>query len=367
MANLEAGVNIIINQRVAGVNTPIYPFTKTSNVQNDAGENLDTILSELATADHGNHVPTVEEEVSNLRFLRNDNTWAKIQTASTTQAGVVQLSDSTSLSDSTVAATAKAVADVQAAVDALGDIDEKFIEKTAMGVASGVATLDENGLVPSSQLPSYVDDVVEVAIAEDLASATTADGETVTPEGNKIYVNIVGDNADSKTYRWSGSAFVVISETIALGETSSTAFDGARGLEAYNHANSAHAPADATVTKASDNNGYVNIDGLDTLVYTHPAVDGASETNPHGTTAADVGLSNVENKSSAEILGEIDSALITSKLGYTPQNAATLASATQSGVMSSAYAAKLDSCLPIEVTSTEPTITDGIVFQIVTE
>lgn len=67
-----------------------------------------------------------------------------------------------------------------------------------LGVANGIATLDANGFVPSNQLPSYVDDVLEFA---DLASFPGT-GET-----GKIYVAI----DTGKTYRWGGSVYVEIS------------------------------------------------------------------------------------------------------------------------------------------------------------
>lgn len=84
------------------------------------------------------------------------------------------------------------------------------------GVANGVAELDSNGLVPTSQLPSYVDDVLEYASQ----SAFPATGET-----GKIYVAL----DTNLTYRWSGSAYVEISPSLALGETSSTAYAGNKG------------------------------------------------------------------------------------------------------------------------------------------
>lgn len=106
------------------------------------------------------------------------------------------------------------------------------IPSSQKGVANGVATLGSDGKVPSSQLPSYVDDVLEYA---NKASFPTT-GET-----GKIYVakdtNIV--------YRWSGSAYVEISSSLALGETSSTAYRGDRGKIAYDHSQSAHAPSNA--------------------------------------------------------------------------------------------------------------------------
>lgn len=94
------------------------------------------------------------------------------------------------------------------------------------GAANGLAELDANGLVPSSQLPSYVDDVLEYSSK----SAFPATGET-----GKIYVAL----DTNLTWRWSGSAYVEISPSLALGETSSTAYRGDRGKIAYDHATDA--------------------------------------------------------------------------------------------------------------------------------
>lgn len=85
-----------------------------------------------------------------------------------------------------------------------------------------------DGKVPASQLPSFVDDVIEGT----LVNSTTfndASGSAVTPESGKIYV------ANNKTYRWSGSAYVEISQGVTLGETSATAYRGDRGKTAYDH------------------------------------------------------------------------------------------------------------------------------------
>jgi len=100
--------------------------------------------------------------------------------------------------------------------------DVGAIPTTAKGAAGGVAELDANGMVPSAQLPSYVDDVLEYA------SLSTF---PVTGESGKIYVAL----DTNKTYRWSGSAYVEISESLALGETSATAYRGDRGKTAYDH------------------------------------------------------------------------------------------------------------------------------------
>ena len=104
------------------------------------------------------------------------------------------------------------------AVDSLGTASTKDA-----GVANGVAELDAAGKVPSSQLPSFVDDVIEVADYDHLP---------ITGESGKIYVTL----DTNKTYRWTGSGYAEISESLALGETSSTAYRGDRGKTAYDHA-----------------------------------------------------------------------------------------------------------------------------------
>ena len=66
------------------------------------------LANSKADSSHGNHVPATTS-ANNLRFLRCDNSWATIQSASTSQSGVVQLSNSTSSTSTTLAATASAV------------------------------------------------------------------------------------------------------------------------------------------------------------------------------------------------------------------------------------------------------------------
>lgn len=117
------------------------------------------------------------------------------------------------------------------------------ISKDDKGVANGIATLDDAGKVPASQLPSYVDDVLEGYLkAEDgkfykEAAYTTA----YTPEDGKIYVEL----STNKSYRWSGSTYVEIAGGVALGETEQTAYRGDRGKIAYDHSQTPHAPAEA--------------------------------------------------------------------------------------------------------------------------
>ena len=90
------------------------------------------------------------------------------------------------------------------------------IRNDEKGIPNGVATLDEAGKIPVGQLPSYVDDVLEF----NNLSSFPAVGEP-----SKIYV----DKDKNLTYRWGGSSYVEISKSLALGETSSTAYAGDKG------------------------------------------------------------------------------------------------------------------------------------------
>lgn len=99
----------------------------------------------------------------------------------------------------------------------LGNVtNDSQVKRSEMGKAGGVATLDSGGKVPASQLPSFVDDVLEYAGK----SAFPATGEA-----GKIYVAL----DTNLTWRWSGSAYVEISKSLALGETASTAYAGDKG------------------------------------------------------------------------------------------------------------------------------------------
>lgn len=88
--------------------------------------------------------------------------------------------------------------------------------KNTKGKANGLASLDDSGKVPSTQLPSYVDDVLEFTQLDQLPNPG---------ESGKIYV-VTSTNLQ---YRWSGSDYVEISKSLALGETSSTAYPGDKG------------------------------------------------------------------------------------------------------------------------------------------
>lgn len=119
--------------------------------------------------------------------------------------------------------------------------DVGAIPATEKGANNGVAELDETGKVPTSQLPSYVDDVIEGYYYNSNFYKESAHTTQITGETGKIYVDL----ATNKTYRWSGTAYAEISASLALGETSSTAYRGDRGKIAYDHSQAAHAPSNA--------------------------------------------------------------------------------------------------------------------------
>lgn len=102
------------------------------------------------------------------------------------------------------------------------------VDSALLGVADGVATLDNAGKVPANQLPSFVDDVVEVA---NISAAPQ------TGESGKIYVAV----DTGKCYRWSGTMYVEISSS--------------------------------DVVTASDKNGYIKVNGTDVKVFSHSQSD----------------------------------------------------------------------------------------------
>lgn len=99
-----------------------------------------------------------------------------------------------------------------------GKASTDYVNDAISNVESSMATLGPDGKVPASQLPSYVDDVLEFAKKSDFPAVG---------EEGKIYV----DKSTNLTWRWSGSTYVEISQSLALGETSSTAYAGNKGKQ----------------------------------------------------------------------------------------------------------------------------------------
>ena len=116
------------------------------------------------------------------------------------------------------------------------------------GQANGLASLDGNGLVPSSQLPSYVDDVIEGYATYEISETGKLSNiklysdpdhaNPITGESGKIYLNITPDEPPYQ-FRWSGTQFVDSNtSSLILGEVTGTAYDGGKGRKTTAIANS---------------------------------------------------------------------------------------------------------------------------------
>ena len=177
-----------------------------------------------------------------------EDTVADIVAATKTTAGVMTAADKTNLDETLPNAIAKEVQDRKDAIAALessSNASIKALEKkhddfvATKGKANGFASLDGNGLVPSSQLPSYVDDVIEGYATYDVSETGKLSNiklysdpdhaNPITGESGKIYLNITPDEP-SYQFRWSGTQFVDSNtSSLILGEVTGTAYDGAKG------------------------------------------------------------------------------------------------------------------------------------------
>lgn len=151
---------------------------------------------------------------------------------------------------------------------------------------SSISASKISGIIPTENLPSYVDDVVE-------GKGVSTFPET--GESGKIYV----DTETNKTYRWSGSGYVEISASLALGTTSSTAFRGDYGNTAYQHAVAKGVAFDSGLYKITTNaQGHVTsataVTKSDITALGIPAQD-TNTTYGNATTSAD-GLMSSEDK-----------------------------------------------------------------------
>ena len=132
-------------------------------------------------------------------------------------------------------------------------------DKINKGTANGYAELGADGKIPASQLPAGTDEVQEYA---NLAAFPATGSSSV------IYVAI----DTGTTYRWGGTVYVEISASLALGETSATAYRGDRGKIAYDHSQVAHAPADAADDQTGAEIKVLYEAELDTNAYTDAEV-----------------------------------------------------------------------------------------------
>ncbi len=152
-----------------------------------------------------------------------------LRSGSTTQSGIVQLNNAVNSTLQTQAATPLAVKTAY-------DLAATAVQQSQLGVANGIATLDEGGKVPSAQLPSYVDEVLEFDYFYQFPA---------TGEAGKLYLNL----ETGKVYRWTGTIYLQINGTVSSAELAdrlatartiavsgdgsfSTSFDGSANVNA---------------------------------------------------------------------------------------------------------------------------------------
>lgn len=224
-----------------------------------------------------------------LEFLRKvdlgdgvyqQNTVTKaINPVTKTTAGVMTAQDKTNLDETLPNAIAKEVQDRKDAIAALessSNASIKALEKkhddfvATKGKANGFASLDGNGLVPSSQLPSYVDDVIEGYATYDVSETGKLSNiklysdpdhaNPITGESGKIYLNITPDEPPYQ-FRWSGTQFVDSNtSSLILGEVTGTAYDGGKGKKTTDIVNSLPSGIIAGIGRVTSANGGVTIE-----------------------------------------------------------------------------------------------------------
>lgn len=223
-----ADVNIQIKQRNGAIWDNLFPKTKAENVEESTAKRF--VSDTEKETWNGKQDALGYTPVPNTRKVAGKALSADISlTKSDVGLGSVENKSSATIRGEITSSNVTA---------ALGFTP---LNAALKGANNGVAELDAAGKVPSSQLPSYVDDVLEF---------DNLSGFPATGEADKIYTA----KDTNKIYRWSGTGYVEISSSLALGETEATAYRGDRGKIAYEHSQTAHAPANAQknsdITKA---------------------------------------------------------------------------------------------------------------------
>ena len=212
---------------------------------------LETELKELINTTKTNLEATIATEVQNrkdadtaldTKLTTAINKEVTDRGAADTALGTRIDNEVTARTNADAALKTELTEDIQGVQDAL----DEFIATKAQ--ANGLASLDENGKVPANQLPSYVDDVIDVYATYDKSPtgelsniALFADAAHATPivgEAGKIYQNVT-DGEPGYQFRWTGTTWAPItSGGLIIGEISGTAFDGAKGKKAVDVINS---------------------------------------------------------------------------------------------------------------------------------
>ena len=171
--------------------------------------------------------------------------------------------------------------------------NNSLVTLPAYQVAGSYATLDGSGKVPSSQLPSYVDDVVEGYYSSGKFYYNEDRTGEISGETGKIYTDL----NSNKTYRWGGSAYVEISASLAIGTTAGTAYDGASGAKNASDISSLQ-------NRVSTNTADIEALRTKTAAKTHTHTFASISNKP--TTLSGYGITDAYNKSQVYTKGEAD-------------------------------------------------------------
>ena len=210
-------------------------------LDSDTGD-LETELKELIQTTKTALEASIATEVQNrkdadtaldTKLTTAINKEVQDRTAADTVLGTRIDNEVTARTEADAALKTELTEDIQGVQDAL----DAFIATKAQ--ASGLASLDENGKVPSEQLPSYVDDVIDVYATYDksptgdlsnISLFADADHNTpITGEAGKIYQNVTTGEPGYQ-FRWTGTTWsLIVSGGVVIGEITGTAYDGAKG------------------------------------------------------------------------------------------------------------------------------------------
>ena len=252
---LTNGYNIVEHQIVSGVDKPMYPFTRSANIEVAADANSGTALQ------------SAQDAFQDL--------FDRTKYATSAKAGIVKVTstlaeDPISANPELVAASIGALKTLSDTVEGIGT-DYMKTEDYSFGAYDAnanqsLATLGSDGHIPAAQLPSFVDDIVEVQnMAADYSSCDLVPGQSSTAalgQTNVIYVDV----DTNLTYRYSNNLYVEISKSLALGTTSSTAFAGDRGLALETWKNSM-TTSTGNISKPANTNGVIQVNETTITVF----------------------------------------------------------------------------------------------------
>ena len=202
-----------------------YAIQKNSNNQlvvnvpwTDTKTTVDSALSSASTNPVQNKVINTALSTANTNISTNATNITHLQGYFDNGKAIYAINDANAQPITTTYAT-------KTELNAKANASDFNLFKNSKGQHDGLASLDSSGKVPSSQLPSYVDDVIEGYYYNSKFYKEESHKNEITGESGKIYTDL-GNN---KTYRWSGTTYTEISASLALGETSSTAYPGNKG------------------------------------------------------------------------------------------------------------------------------------------